>query len=462
MNQRVLSRRASLRIDTLRKLLITAAIVVVLGASAFAFLVYQLWNVPDGSDTPSTGWSAIGVGDVDADGCDDLALTTRFDPVTEDDVPTTWIVSGRSGDPLFTVRADDSLLDERKFGTYGRGRHEVRRLGDLNEDGRAEIGFQVGDFHARRRMRTTVVSGPDGRVALEKLPSGDDWKSTMCALGDVDGDGHRDLVMTTGGTRARATLVSGVDGHEILRVDEVRGPPSPNGTHDNTGFGFALAAPGNLDDDVVPDFVVGSLFHAQLDAFSGADGRRLWSASFGGLLVGELRSIGDFDGDGVRDLVATVDLGYGMRPDRVVSGRDGSQIATTSDLRECDFVGDVDGDEKMDFAGLRSAHSNRHAVVDHQLVIASGATFADISVTQLGSTWPWLLKCRAVGDINGDGVLDVALIENRHLVVDGRNWVPAFGTVTIRSGKDGSVLHTIDRDALVRLAARDFPRIVIR
>ncbi|MFN0243324.1 MAG: hypothetical protein ACKVWV_10575 [Planctomycetota bacterium] len=447
----------------MRKLLITAAIVVVLGASALAYLVYQLWNVPDGSDTPSTGWSAIGVGDVDADGCDDIALTMRFDPVTEDDVPTTWILSGRSGDPLFTVRADDSLLDARKFGTYGRGRNDARALGDWNGDGRADVGLQLGSRTKTHHSRTVIVSGPDGRVLLDSLPASAHWTSTMSAIGDVDRDGTVDVLVSTPGSwldgvAARVAICAGADGGAIRSIQAEQRPRpsegSPNAI-ENTGFGFALCASGDLDGDAVPDFVAGSFFTGQLEAFSSADGRRLWSTGYGRFLGRELRSIGDIDGDGTGDFMSS----SRTQPDRIVSGRDGSSIVEIGKLRECVALGDVDGDGTLDFAGFRAFETARNAE-PNEFVIASGTSFADLYVSQLSPHRSF--AARDAGDVNADGVHDIAVTSNTLLVVDGRNWLPGFGTVTIRSGKDGSVLRTFDRDALVRLAARDFPRIVIR
>ena len=134
----------------------------------------------------------------------------------------------------------------------------------------------------------------------------DFYGSSVCALGDVDGDGATDFAVgdigapgTTGGVVA----YSGVDAGELYRLASATSV---------TGFGAAIAALDDLNGDGIPDIAVsapaGSLSvapNATIEFFSGATGAALPLVITGDKNAGfgaSLAPIPDVDGDGKRDL----------------------------------------------------------------------------------------------------------------------------------------------------------------
>ncbi len=275
----------------------------------------------------------------------------------------------------------------------------VSGAGDVNDDGFADviIGCPGHEVNSLESGCARVYSGVDGSL-LHYFPGdwGDGFGVSVDGTGDVDGDGHDDLIVggwvddVHGHATGKAVVFSGADGTTLY---------SFYGTDAGHIFGYAVAGPGDVNGDGVPDFAVGAQNDDTIDhgrgsvrVLSGLDGSELYTIHgdasedmFGGRLSGA----GDVNGDGFADLIVGAsgsDVNgslCGMA--RVLSGIDGSTLYT--------FYGDDAGD------GLGRA--------------VSGA-----------------------GDVNADGFDDVIA----GAPSDDDNG-PASGTATVYSGLDGSVLH---------------------
>jgi len=131
--------------------------------------------------------------------------------------------------------------------------------------------------------------------------------------------------------------------------------------------GIGVSALGDVDDDGVPDFLVGSMIGAytfyfgpgQVTAYSGRTGARLYSVDGMQLEEGDafgdtIAPLGDVNDDGTPDFAVTGWRAHNfMGYARVYSGRDGTQLHEVrggSDFGEGALAaGDSDGDGKGDF-----------------------------------------------------------------------------------------------------------------
>jgi hypothetical protein len=277
---------------------------------------------------------------------------------------------------------------------------------------------------------SVAVAGIPSLVHAEELlfslaPSSEHFElgSAFAAIGDVNGDGVIDVAVAdrsgrVGGFFASGIvhLVSGADGSAIR---DLTGTPA-----NSQNFGVAMAGL-DVDGDGVMDLAVGAPGHSVPGgAYSGAV--RIYSGASGSLLASavgpassqlgsSLANAGDQDGDGVEDLYAGAPNSNGGRGGVfVLSGADGSVIREiASDAAVSSFgltlaaLGDVDGDGLADVAigapGFRVGGNQAGRVV---LVRSLDGGIAS-AVTGSG-IFNRLGESLAVArDLNGDGLPDL-------------------------------------------------------
>lgn len=253
----------------------------------------------------SFGWSVSGGSDLNGDGHADF-LTGA--PVAG---PTGLVraFSGADGSALYTVMGDTAL--DHHFGT------SIEIAGDVDNDG--DVDVIVGSLQGlgpASSGRCVVLSGPDGSEILSIL--GDAASayigSAVSGIGDVDGDGHDDLLVGdmfdshADIDAGRVWLFSGSDGSVLRTVDGDRSAFYLAGSIDGMG---------DVDADGVPDLVVGSPWAVHPDitdtdgcvrVYSGRDGTCLlerWGGGITGSALGNSVSDGGFlDGDEAPDVLA--------------------------------------------------------------------------------------------------------------------------------------------------------------
>jgi len=393
-----------------------------------------------------------GVGDFNGDGIDDFVVGTSTAPQFETDlVGKAYLVYGKSGTTfsdidLNTLESGDGSQGFLINGvTLGDGLGEgVGGLGDVNGDGLDDF-IVAGHLSAFDRPLTAYVVygfndssvssfelsqlvGGDGSKGFTLVDDiygiGDNGGSKLAGIGDVNGDGHSDIII---GSEYATNLDESVN---------------------QVGRAYVYFGPGN-----------NSVSNVQLSDLLTGDG------SLGFALVGKnlfdfmgasLDGAGDFNGDGVGDVVVAA-TGSLTTPGNVyvVYGGHGLPVIAPADMSAdlgFTIAGENDGDNIGSVAGGGDFNSDNLADIvigdstqKKAYVIYGNTNAVDMNVASLrtgdGSVGfeiesPNNSFGRSVsflGDTNDDGIVDIA--------------VGSRGGVHIIYGADGfssSVVNTLD------------------
>lgn len=324
------------------------------------------------------GVSVASVGDLDGDGFADFVVGASGSDLGGFLSGAMTVVSGATRATRFTIVGDSS------FDGLGRS---VASAGDVDGDGHPDVIVGApGDSTAGSGAgKALVISGWTGEPILELLglAPGSHLGSAVAGIGDIDGDDHDDLLVgapgddTAGADAGAAIVFSGAGGEPLLTV---------LGTSAGDAFGSAVAAIGDLTADTIPDFLVGAylansvhgVHSGRVQLFSGADG-------------GELRAwIGDAANDafgfsiaGVGDMDANgaSDIAVGAYRDDH-GGTDAGSVSIFSS-ETGGLVTRIDGDGPFDWFGWSVAGAG-DLDGDSRLELVVGAPGVDASADATG------------------------------------------------------------------------------
>jgi hypothetical protein len=333
--------------------------------------------------------------DVDGDGHADIAAGARFKlqkKTLQNGSAAVW--SGASG---ALIRAWDGDFPDGLLG------HWVMPVADLSGDGLADLVIAAphGGYGGSMRGVVMARSPRTGEKLWERAETESDNLGWDLALaGDHDGDGHTDLfVGAPAMDSGRVYLLSGRDGAALRTY----APAAEGGS-----FGWYVARLDDLDGDGRADLVVGAPFARDTNGamvggawvLSSATGTVLhhWKASdpregFGGVVA----AVGDLDGDGKGE---------------VVVASPGTEDQTRSLPGELRVYSGSRGKELRRWSGRQPGEQFGRMVV-------------------------------AAGDLNGDGVEDLAVAAPWYRGESGDR----VGRVELRSGRDGAVLAELFGEA---------------
>ncbi len=317
---------------------------------------------PDGH-TLSLGSGMARLADLDGDGVDEFAVSA----------PNSGVLGNPSGVVRVYSGADAGILHV-VTGTGGEFGRALRAVGDVDGDGFVDLlaGAPDDDTQGHDWGAAFVISGASGAIVrtlhgpTPGYPeiNGTQYGEAVGAAGDVNGDGHADLLVgapadnVAFGGAGRIWVHSGLDGSVLYTV---------GGTQFVDRLGRGLGTVGDIDGDGVPDFVAGAggqdnlNVKGSLRAYSGVNGALLWSVTPSPThfeLGVPMRIDTDLDGDGLLDPVvghpSNGQAGPGTGGVRVHSGRDGAVLRILgwsddgSDFPKLgasvSFVPDLDGD----------------------------------------------------------------------------------------------------------------------
>jgi hypothetical protein len=192
------------------------------GNSAGRIVVYSgqsgnlLWARDGLTDGDRLGVGAGRVDDLDGDGHDDLAVAAAG---IDGGNGLVYVFSAANGDQIFELAPGEPGA----YGTFGV--FFASGAGDIDADGTGDIF--VGDYYAfNGNGRAYVYSGADGSILHTFRPevAGDAGVGPGRGIPDVNGDGHDDLIIAAYRSSAGVTLggkvyvYSGADGsilHEV-------------------------------------------------------------------------------------------------------------------------------------------------------------------------------------------------------------------------------------------------------
>lgn len=357
------------------------------------------------------GWVGADLGDLDGDGIPDYGVSAVTEGAGGPLAGRLYVYSGADGSTLNTIDGRAGELMGYSFATAG----------DVNADGVPDYVVGAPGITAvspAARGRVLVVSGLDHHLIHELTPATATRMGTaVSGAGDVNGDGHHDLIVgaenasITGTQAGRVTVYSGADGSELWARD---------GRHPFDLLGSAVDVVGDVDGDGIDDQVAGAYGATGRDGSPSASGRGeayLLSGADGAILhtlkprgdaqnFGRFfaRRAGDVDGDGTPDaFVADYAAGRGGPGGSSAGPGSGTPVNATG-----------------------------------AAYVFSGATGKPIIILEGEQLGEGLGPGRVINDTNGDGTRDllVAAWASSEGATNG-------GLVRIYSGADTTVLGTI-------------------
>ena len=242
------------------------------------------------------------------------------------------------------------------------------------------------------------------------------------AVADVNGDGRSDLIVAVqndpGGAHARNGLVA-------VFLGNGDGTFQPPVTYDSGGsdpFSLAIA---DLNGDGAQDIVVanfcvwigGSCSSTTIGVLLGrGDGTFdpvvAWNA--GGNSATSV-AVGDVNRDGKPDIVFPIQVGFNFAVGVLLGNGDGTfqppSFAYTTGISQQIALADLNRDGALDvvLAGYNWRDDGQSAAVVSVLIGHGDGTFEPAATYDTGAPAGTLANSVAVGDLNGDGVLDLAV-----------------------------------------------------
>lgn len=376
------------------------------------------------------GWIARNIGDVDGDRIDDVATSAPFKTVRGENAGKVYVYSSGTGELLWS-RA--GAPGER----LGLG---IEAAGDVNHDGITDViaGAPGAD-------KTYVYSGRDGGVLMTLYAHQEEelFGRKVSDLGDVDGDGHDDVLVgapqndAAGEDAGRAYVVSGQTGKTLLTLSgEEAGDAfgsSVGGVFTDSHSLLVVGAPNAGPDDRGRVYVYRGLSEEPAFVIEADETGQM----LGGMFISV---VGDVNADGVPDIYASdwSNNARGRSTGRIYihSGADGSRLLTLTGEGGGDGfgignadAGDVDDDGHDDLIIGAWQHDGA-APAGGKVYLYSGADGSLLRAYTgkvAGETFGF--DATGLGDVNGDGIADF-LVTSAWSSVNG----PRSGRVWVIAG----------------------------
>jgi hypothetical protein len=335
--------------------------------------------------SPHWAPEAVAVGDVNGDGLDDVVMSTYFSFDPDNDFKLVVYLQRADGTLAEPVRHANASHYQCKAGSLA--------IADLDGDGRKDVA--IGESGCGIEI---FIQQADGTLASGNwLPS---TESHRVRAADVNGDGLADIVGT------------GSDSGQVSVWYQVGGRISLPSVYPVELIGGGDLDVGDLNGDGRPDIAVSSLGASPARSigllYQQADGRYAAPVYLGVDASWGARglAIGDLNGDGRKDLA----LSWGGSAPAAVSvfpQRADGTLGPITSLASSDYPGaieiaDLNSDGRLDVVVAHDGWGN----VGVYLQGSNGSLQAEQRYT--GTDGSANLQGLALGDLNGDGRVDIA------------------------------------------------------
>jgi hypothetical protein len=369
------------------------------------------------------GTALAGGGDVNGDGYDDLIVGAYAGDSRR----------GRAylyfGGPQTDGSPDLVFVGDQTYGGLGAA---VAAAGDVNGDGFSDVMIGAPGLSPDPGHAYLYYGGPGMDNVPDLTLTGDasyaPFGVAVSGAHDVNGDGSDDVIVGARGfSSGRAYVYYGGAGNDTI----------PDLTFTGSGgwdlFGFSVAGPGDVNGDGFADLLVGAAWDSSVGTFAGRA-----FVYYGGpaadtvadlTLSGEaesffgqsLRGAGDFDGDGSPDLI--IGAWHWVESPTRSPGR-----AYVISTHPAPLTANVEIDP-------RTINLKRHAPWVTAYIEPSGFDPAtiDVSSLRLVGSIPAASKLAIVGDRDGNGLPDLAVKFSREpldlLLTPGMNELELTGSL---------------------------------